>query len=62
MILTHHEAIRNLGLVLAAVIGLPVAIWQSLIANKTHLAEAYTKAIDQLGAEKEAIHLANCML
>jgi uncharacterized protein YjbI with pentapeptide repeats len=56
-ILVHHEAIRNIGLVVAAAIGLPVAFWRSRIANKTLLAETYTKAIDQIGDEKEAIKL-----
>ncbi len=72
------ETIRNYGFVLAALIGLPLAIWRSSIANSqaksaqdqtvnsqeqtkilanNHLAETYTKAIDQIGNNKEAIQL-----
>lgn len=63
-ILKHHEEIRNLGLVAAAVIGLPLAIWRSFIAQQqakiqadNHLAETYTKAIDQIGHTTETIQL-----
>jgi uncharacterized protein YjbI with pentapeptide repeats len=69
--INNHEAYRSLGLILAAVIGLPLAIWRSFIAQQqarsaeeqariaaeNHLAETYTKAIDQIGNEKEAIQL-----
>lgn len=58
------EIIRNIGLVVAAAIALPLAIWRSYIAHKqgqiaadNHLAETYTKAIDQIGEDKEAIQL-----
>ncbi|MBC8287775.1 MAG: pentapeptide repeat-containing protein [Nitrospinae bacterium] len=63
-LLEHHEEIRNLGLVAAAAIGLPLAIWRSFIAQKqtriatdNHLAETYTKAIDQLGRTENEIRL-----
>jgi uncharacterized protein YjbI with pentapeptide repeats len=59
-----YEDLRNLGLVLAAVIAVPLAGWRSLIAHKqakiaaeNHLAETYTKAIDQIGDDKETIQL-----
>jgi len=59
-----YEDLRNLGLVLAAVVAVPLAGWRSLVAHKqakiatdNHLAETYTKAIDQIGNEKEAIQL-----
>ncbi|QPJ64466.1 MAG: pentapeptide repeat-containing protein [Candidatus Nitrohelix vancouverensis] len=63
-LLDHHEEIRNLGLVFAAGIALPLAIWRSLIAHRqtriaenNHLADTYTKAIDQLGKEENEIRL-----
>ena len=55
----HHELIRNLGLVSAALIGFPMLIWRTRIADRlaatgeaSHTAETYTKAIEQLGAIK----------
>jgi uncharacterized protein YjbI with pentapeptide repeats len=65
------EIIRNYGLVAAALIGFPLAIWRSYIAHKqtesirkqagisadNHLAETYTKAIDQIGDDNDAIKL-----
>jgi hypothetical protein len=68
-LLTNHEAIRNLGLVVVAAIGLPVAIWRSWIAEKlsiaaqeqsrttaeNHLAETYTRAINQIGSNETEI-------
>ncbi len=63
-LLQHHEEIRNLGLVGAAASGLPLAIWRSFIAQQqtriatdNHLAETYTKAIDQIGKTEDEIRL-----
>lgn len=54
----HHELIRNLGLVCAALVGFPMLIWRTRIADRqaatgeaSHTAETYTKAIEQLGAK-----------
>jgi len=63
-IFVNHEEIRNLGLSFAALIGLPFFIWRSFSldrssraaqkqaenASKSHMADTYTKAIEQLGA------------
>lgn len=53
----EHELIRNIGLVIAALIGFPMLIWRTSIADRqastaeaSHVAETYTKAIEQLGA------------
>ncbi len=58
LITDHHELIRNLGLVTAALVGFPMLIWRTKIADRqtkisdnSHLAEVYTKAIEQLGAQ-----------
>lgn len=55
----YHEEVRNIGLVAAAVVGLPFAIWrvrtaakQAEIAEASHHAELFTKAVEQLGADK----------
>jgi len=61
----HHEGGRSLGLVAAAVVGFTIAFKRNAIADKqakiaadNHLAETYTKAIDQIGEDgKEAIQL-----
>jgi uncharacterized membrane protein required for colicin V production len=54
-----HEAIRNLGLVLAALIGVPFIIWRSVVAQKQvnvaeHglMSDRITRAVDQLGSNK----------
>ncbi|MBU2967049.1 hypothetical protein, partial [Amphritea atlantica] len=61
----NHEQIRNIGLVSAALIGFPMLIWRTRIADKqtqisnrqtetseaSHIADVYTKAIEQLGAK-----------
>lgn len=60
----NHEAFRTLALSLAALIGLPLLIWRGVSldrsskaaekqaenASKSHVADTYTKAIEQLGA------------
>ncbi len=60
----NHEELRNLGLVVAAIIGIPFLIWRSFSLNrsskaadkqaenasKSHVADTYTKAIEQMGA------------
>jgi len=77
-ILDHHEAIRNIGLVLVGLIGAPILVWRTLIAslqaktsqaqvkisqeqllnvqrqvaiaNKNHITDTYSQAIEHLGA------------
>ena len=56
-LLHHHEALRNLGLLAAAVIGFPLVIWrthiarqQTLISEANHISEMYSQAVEQLGA------------
>ena len=67
----RHEQLRNFGLILAALIGLPLLYWrgrsldrssraaeiqaknadkQAENASKSHVADTYTRAIEQLGA------------
>ncbi len=60
----NHEALRDVALIVVATIGIGFACWRNIIAGKqaeiamkNHLADAYTRAIDQLGAEKEAVQL-----
>jgi pentapeptide repeat protein len=57
------EAIRNIGLVLAALIGVPFVIWRSIVAQKqvnvaeqSHITDRISKAVEQLGAEKLVKH------
>ncbi|WP_370280993.1 pentapeptide repeat-containing protein [Pontibacterium sp.] len=57
----NHELIRNLGFVIAALFGFPMIIWRTHIASRqaataedSHVAETYTKAIEQLGAANDA--------
>ena len=63
--------LRNYGLAGAALLALPFALWRGKIASDqtksvqeqtqinadNHLAETYTKAIDQIGDDKQAIQL-----
>ena len=56
---TSHEAIRNIGLVAAAILGVPFLIWRSVVAQKqvdvaeqSHITDRISKAVEQLGAEK----------
>jgi len=58
----RHEAIRNTGLAVAALIGVPFLIWRSIVAQKQAdtaehglMAERITKAIDQLGSDSIAV-------
>ncbi len=72
--MANHEELRNLALVAAALIGIPLLIWRAISqdrssraalgnskaaqenvknATKSHLAETYSRAIDQLGAVGE---------
>ena len=66
-LLTHHEAIRNLLLAVAAVIGLPFLLWRTVIARHqtkaalrqaqtsedNHVSDMFNKAIEQLGKVTE---------
>jgi len=54
-----HEALRNLLLGLAAVLGAPFVIWRTLIAaqqtainRESHYTDLFTKAVEQLAADK----------
>ncbi|MFT5159937.1 MAG: hypothetical protein ACI861_002533 [Paracoccaceae bacterium] len=54
-----HEAIRNIGLVIAALFGVPFLIWRSVVAQKqvdvaeqSHITDRISKAVEQLGAAK----------
>lgn len=54
-----HEAIRNLGLVVAAVLGAPFVFWRAIIAQKqaytaeqSHITDQINKAVSGLGTEK----------
>ena len=56
--------IRNFGLVIAAVIALPLAIWRSIVASRQAttaqlglLNERYLKGADMLGSEKLTVRL-----
>lgn len=59
---THHEKIRNLGLVTAAVVGVPLLVWRTLSANtqariatKGHLTDRFSKAVELLGNDKTSV-------
>lgn len=52
-------ALRNYTFVVAAIIGFGLAIWRAVIADKTnlitargHITDRYSKAVEQLGADK----------
>ena len=61
-----HEAVRNLGIVLAGVLGAPFIVWRTMVAQKQsdiaaksqsvaeqgHITDRITKAVEQLGAER----------
>ena len=56
---TQHEAIRNLGLALAAIIGLPFLVWRSIVAQKQvdvaeqgQITDRINDAVKGLGTEK----------
>ncbi|PTW49808.1 pentapeptide repeat-containing protein [Rhodovulum kholense] len=55
----HSEAIRNVGLVLAGLIGVPFLVWRSIVAQKQVdvaeqglITDRLNKAVEGLGAEK----------
>jgi len=55
----QHEAIRNSGLVVAALVGVPFVIWRSAVAQKQvnvaeqgHITDRINKAVEGLGAQK----------
>ncbi|UTW12922.1 pentapeptide repeat-containing protein [Marinobacterium rhizophilum] len=56
----NHELIRNIGFALAGLIGFPMLVWRTRIADRqaatgeaSHVAETYTKAIEQLGSTSD---------
>ncbi len=58
----NYEDFRNLGLVVAAFIAIPLAVWRSFVAHKqakiaadNHLAETFTRAINQIGSNDTEI-------
>ncbi|WP_207802420.1 hypothetical protein [Rhodovulum sp. BSW8] len=55
----QYEAIRNAGLVLAALVGVPFLVWRSIVAQKQVdvaeqglITDRLNKAVEGLGAEK----------
>ncbi|UJQ95520.1 pentapeptide repeat-containing protein [Mariluticola halotolerans] len=55
----RYEAIRNMGLVIAALVGVPFLVWRSIVAQKQvdiaeqgNITDRINKAIEGLGAEK----------
>lgn len=60
----QSTAIRNTGLVLAAVVGVPFVVWRSVVAQKQvniaeqgHITERIGQAVDQLGHENIAVRM-----
>lgn len=58
------ESIRNLGLLLAATVGLPFLVWRSIVAQKQvsvaeqgHITDRINEAVKGLGAEKIVKHV-----
>lgn len=54
-----HEAIRNIGLAVIAVLGAPFVVWRAAVAQKqadtseqSHITDQITKAVAGLGSEK----------
>ena len=55
----NGEAIRNIGFVVAALVGLPFIVWRAVVAQQqvnvaeqSHITDRISKAVEQLGAEK----------
>ncbi|NQY65144.1 MAG: pentapeptide repeat-containing protein [Alteromonadaceae bacterium] len=60
-IISNHETIRNLGLVITAIVALPLMLWRTSIANRqaktgeaNHISDIFNKSIEQLGANNES--------
>lgn len=56
---SSHEAIRNIGLILVAIVGAPFVLWRAVIAQKqadtseqSHITDQINKAVAGLGSEK----------
>ncbi|MFN7168518.1 MAG: pentapeptide repeat-containing protein [Pannonibacter sp.] len=56
----EHEAIRNIGLILVAVLGAPFVVWRAIVAQKqvdtaeqSHITDQINKAVAGLGADKK---------
>jgi uncharacterized protein YqfA (UPF0365 family) len=56
-----HDAIRNIGLILVAVLGAPFFVWRATVAQKqadtaeqSHITDQINKAVAGLGADKVA--------
>ena len=56
---TDHEAIRNVGWIVAAVVGAPFVVWRAVVAQKqtniaeqSHITDQINKAVAGLGSEK----------
>ena len=63
-VLAHHEALRNLGLVAAGAIAVPLAIWRALVAERqaetarrSLLNERDQKAAEMLGSKLLSVRL-----
>ena len=58
---SDHEAIRNIGLAVVAILGAPFVVWRAAVAQKqadtgeqSHITDQINKAVSGLGAEKTA--------
>ncbi|WP_005612452.1 pentapeptide repeat-containing protein [Tritonibacter mobilis] len=58
---SEHEAIRNIGLAVVAVLGAPFVVWRAAVAQKqadigeqSHITDQINKAVSGLGVEKTA--------
>lgn len=72
LLIAISEAARNIGLLLAGVIGIGIATWrtyaaisqakaaeeQSELARRDHITEVFVRAVDQLASEKMEVRLA----
>ena len=63
-VLTHHEAVRNLGLVVAGMIAIPLAVWRAVVAQRqaetarrSLLNERDQKAAEMLGSALLSVRL-----
>ncbi|MCE2422133.1 MAG: hypothetical protein J4G03_02250, partial [Gemmatimonadetes bacterium] len=61
---THHEAVRNLGLVVAGMIAIPLAVWRAVVAQRqaetarrSLLNERDQKAAEMLGSALLSVRL-----
>ena len=53
----QSDAIRNFGLVIAAIVALPIAIWRSRVAEQSVLNERYQRSVEMLGSSVLSVRL-----